>query len=63
MIEDRNGGRQTFVENHLMRYFFAPEIEHILACNAMTLQKIQAWMGASPPTPKDWNACVIAGLA
>lgn len=53
-------GRRQLSESHLMRYFFAPEIELFLQNGGMKLDKLTAWLEDRPPTSADWGACAVA---
>jgi SAM-dependent methyltransferase len=51
---------QRIVEDHAMRYFFAPELDYALQSNGLTRVALRDWMGTAEPTEKSWTACMVA---
>lgn len=52
--------RQVVVENHRMRYFFLPEVEHFLSSRGFRLHSAQAWMSRKALDDCTWYACFVA---
>jgi hypothetical protein len=61
VCKDKATGTMTeFKESHLMRYFFRPEIELLLAQAGMRLLAAEEWMTRSPPSERTWSVCFVA---
>ena len=54
---------EEIVEDHAMRYLFAPELEAALAVQGLAIRALRGWMSDAPPTEKSWTACIVAGEA
>jgi SAM-dependent methyltransferase len=52
---------QEIVEDHAMRYFFAPELEYALSVNGLRLLTLRDWMKDASPTATSWTACMVVG--
>jgi SAM-dependent methyltransferase len=52
---------QEIVEDHAMRYFFAPELEYALTANGLKLLALRDWMKDSAPAADSWTACMVVG--
>jgi SAM-dependent methyltransferase len=51
---------ETIRESHLMRYLFTPEVEMMLAANALNLVSSREWMTDKTPGFDSWNVCYVA---
>lgn len=46
-------------ENHLMRYFFLPEIERLCAQFSMKIEKACEWLTGNQLSQETWGACFV----
>ncbi len=49
-----------FKEIHSMRYFFTPELEHLLGSAGFDLLSVQEWMTGGQPSEKTWGVCFVS---
>lgn len=54
---------QEIIEDHAMRYFFAPELKSALAANGLKQLALLDWLSQDMPGPRSWTACMVAGAA
>lgn len=60
-VQDREQGvDSSFVERHLMRYFFLPELRAMLDAAGFDELACHGWLGTSAPTSDDWSVCIVA---
>ncbi|MDR3175249.1 MAG: class I SAM-dependent methyltransferase [Desulfovibrio sp.] len=59
---DRRGGRERIEENHVMRYWFVPELRRLARRSGFTCADCGAWMERSPPGPESWYAWMLLRL-
>jgi SAM-dependent methyltransferase len=60
-VSARDGSAaQQFVEVHVMRFLFLPEIERLLGRSGFALRLARAWMQDVEPDARHWYACVAA---
>ena len=43
-----------------MRYFFEPELRHMLSLASMEVVQAVSWLSHELPTVRDWTAAVVA---
>ena len=56
-----DGRRDTAVEEHVMRYFFEPELYNLLGQSGLDLVSLRSFPDeASPPNEKVWNVVGVA---
>lgn len=60
VTDRRSGAMDLMVEKHEMRYFFEPEIRHMLSLASMEHVETVSWLAHEPPTLRDWTAAVVA---
>ena len=49
-----------FTEQHIMRYWFYPELEYLLDCAGFTITSINKWMTSETASSKSWYAAITA---
>lgn len=54
------GHVEEFSESHRMRYFFVPELVHLLGESGFVCDGVFEWMTSSVPTTRSWAAYAIA---
>ena len=60
LINNKEGLQiEKFNEKHTMRYFFNPEIEHILNKSGFELIKAEEWLTGKHPSSKTWAVTYI----
>lgn len=60
-ISDKTSGAiEVFEELHPMRYFFLPELEHLLVSAGFSSWQAEQWMTGRPPGLDTWGVCVTA---
>jgi predicted TPR repeat methyltransferase len=60
VTDRRSKAVDVIVEKHEMRYFFEPELLHMLSLASMEHVETVSWFSHEPPTVRDWTAAVVA---
>jgi SAM-dependent methyltransferase len=60
VTDRRSGAMELIVEKHEMRYFFEPELIHMLALSSLQHVETVSWLSHEPPSLRDWTAAVVA---
>ncbi len=60
VTDRRSETTQLLIEKHEMRYFFEPELRHMLASASLEFIEALAWLSTDAPTTRDWTAVVAA---
>lgn len=61
VVKDLTAGTtEILAEQHVMRYFFLPELEDFLAAAGLKLVSARQWLADTAPAEQSWNVCVIA---
>lgn len=60
-VTDRQSGAVDLIrEKHEMRYFFEPELLHMLSVASMAHVETVGWLSHEPPSLRDWTIAVVA---
>jgi SAM-dependent methyltransferase len=59
-IDKTTATARELSEDHLMRYFFLPEINAALERSGFSSWRSQEWMGTSSPSDKSWSVFTVA---
>ena len=51
---------ERFKEQHVVRYFFLPEMEHFLELTGFKMLHAEEWMSGRKPETDTWGVCVFA---
>lgn len=54
------GELQEFSENHLMRYFFLPQLSQLVEAAGLRCLEFRAWLSDTPPSADSWGVVCIA---
>ncbi len=59
-VRDRaNGTVKELQENHMMRYFFKPEIELFASNNGLKILNAEEWLTGKSIGPDTWGVCLV----
>ncbi|GHV24252.1 hypothetical protein AGMMS49959_19370 [Planctomycetales bacterium] len=59
MNQKRGGGLETVKEQHIMRYFFLPEIKYLAEKAGLTVVASYKWLTQEPLSDKSWYGLVV----
>jgi hypothetical protein len=60
LLTKKSGARETFSEEHLVRYHTVPEVENILLAHGFSLLEHGPYFDEATTTESSWNFYVLA---